>query len=316
MSQPAPFYQDVALGPADGRACWVTASDGARLRVGLWPSGDKGTILLFTGRTEYIEKYGRIAGDLNAMGYAVISIDWRGQGLSDRDLADHDLPDRNTGHIDDFLDYQLDVAAMLDCARAQNLPQPCYLLAHSMGGGIGLRSLMQDLPVKAACFSAPMWGIALAGVMRPVAWSTAWLAQSFRQGHRYIPSGKPETYINLAEFAGNQLTTDPEQFAYMKNQTTTHPELALGSPSMTWLYMALIEARDMAANPAPDVPALTFLGTNERIVDTDPIHERMSGWPRGELVMIDGAEHEVLLETPAKRDPILTRISDHFGAHP
>ncbi len=311
LTTAAPFYHDVALGPADARALWVTASDRVRLRVGLWPSGAKGTVLLFPGRTEYVEKYGLLAGDLNAMGYAVAAIDWRGQGLADRDL-----PDRNTGHIGEFSDYQLDVAAMLDCLAAQGLPEPHYLIAHSMGGCIGLRALMRGLDVRAAVFSAPMWGIAISGLMRPVAWSMSWVAHALGLGHHYVPGTKPETYVNQFPFEDNLLTTDPQQFAYMQNQLAAHPDLALGGPSLNWLYKALLETRDMAEEPAPDVPALTFLGSNERIVDVAPVHARMSGWPNGKLVMVEGAEHEVLLEVPQRRDAILAGIRDHFAAHP
>ncbi len=311
MSEDAPFHHDVALGPASARAVWVHTPDGSRLRVGLWPEGDKGTVLLFPGRTEYIEKYGLLAGDLNAMGYAVAAIDWRGQGLADRDL-----PDPNTGHIGEFTDYQQDVAALLACADGQGLPRPRYLLAHSMGGCIGLRALIEGLDVQAAVFSAPMWGIAISGLMRPVAWSMSWAARSVGLGHHYVPGTKPETYVHQFPFQDNVLTTDPDQFAYMQNQLSVHPDLALGGPSLTWLYKALHECRILAALPAPDAPALTFLGSNERVVDAAPVHARMADWPKGELALIDGAEHEVLMEAPAMRDAVLARIKAHFAAHP
>jgi lysophospholipase len=73
----APLYSDVAEGPEGGKAYWVTARDGVRLRVAAWAKGTKGTVLLMPGRTEYVEKYGRIAGDLAAEGFAMMAIDWR-----------------------------------------------------------------------------------------------------------------------------------------------------------------------------------------------------------------------------------------------
>ena len=60
--------------------------------------------------------------------------------------------------------------AMLAFApRAAACPNPAIMIAHSMGGCIGLRSLMRGLPFKAAAFSAPMWGILMAAWMRPLA---------------------------------------------------------------------------------------------------------------------------------------------------
>ena len=77
----APFDHALAEGPESARAYWITAADGVRLRVAVWPKDNaRGTIVLFPGRTEYVEKYGRVAEELTAAGYAVTAIDWRGQG--------------------------------------------------------------------------------------------------------------------------------------------------------------------------------------------------------------------------------------------
>lgn len=72
----APLFADVADGPEDGVAWWLTAEDGVRLRVGLWNrAASRGTVLLFPGRTEYIEKYGRAARALADRGHATLAID-------------------------------------------------------------------------------------------------------------------------------------------------------------------------------------------------------------------------------------------------
>ena len=66
---PAPFHADLADGPPGGRAVWLRTADEVRIRAGLWRGGDKGTVFLLPGRTEYIEKYGRAAGDLVCLLY-------------------------------------------------------------------------------------------------------------------------------------------------------------------------------------------------------------------------------------------------------
>ncbi|MDP2082970.1 MAG: alpha/beta hydrolase [Pseudotabrizicola sp.] len=308
--QIAPLYADLALGPEGGEAFWLTASDGLRIRAGVWPVGDKGTVLLFPGRTEYIEKYGLAATDLQARGYATLAIDWRGQGLADRMLAD-----RLIGHVARFQDYQLDVQAVLDLARQLGLPEPYYVLSHSMGGAIALRALMRGLPVKAAAFSAPMWGIAMAAWMRPFAQPIAQVSGWFGQAHRFAPSTSDKSYVMEAEFGGNVLTTDPEMWRYMKRQVTERPELALAGPSLGWLHTALAECRDMALAPAPDYPALTALGTAEKVVDVPPVHLRMAGWRNGRLEMFIGAEHEIPMETLPHRKRFFDLTAELFDAH-
>ena len=110
---PAPYFEDMARAPRGGRCHWLTTEDGKRIRIGHWPTEAeaRGTILIFPGRTEYIEKYAPIARRLNAAGYAVIAIDWRGQGLSQR-LQDDPRP----GHIGEFADYQRDVVEIVVAA--------------------------------------------------------------------------------------------------------------------------------------------------------------------------------------------------------
>lgn len=306
----APFFDDVADGPDDYAAWWVRADDGLRLRLCAWgrDAATRGSVLLLPGRTEYVEKYGRTASDLAARGFATMAIDWRGQGLSDRLLDD-----RRIGHVARFTDYQLDVAAMVAAAQAQDLPRPWFMLAHSMGGCIGLRAVMDRDDVTACAFTGPMWGIAMSPVARALGGALAAASTTLGIGHRLAPSTKLETYVKAEPFEDNMLTTDPDMYAYMQAQCLQYPELALGGPSLHWVHEALSETRKLARRPSPDLPCATFVGSNERIVDLDRIADRMKAWPRGTLEWIEGAEHEVLMERPETRAALTDSITALFA---
>lgn len=305
----APYHAGLAEGPPGAQVVWLT-SGGMRIRVAWWVAGGKGTVLLLPGRTECIEKYGRAAGDLVARGFSVITIDWRGQGLADRAL-----PDRMVGHVDDFAEYQQDLDAMLGQARSAGLPEPFFLVAHSMGGCIGLRGLMRGLPVKAAVFSAPMWGISMAAWLRPVASVVTAVARPLGLAHRYAPTTGGETYLLQVPFEGNVLTTDREMWDYMRRQVAEVHDLALGGPSLAWLGAALKECSALAAQSAPKVPAICALGTAEKVVDVPPVHLRMAGWANGQLDLYPGAEHEIMMEGPASRKRFFDRAAALFDAH-
>ena len=305
----APLYSAPGDAPVGGRAVWLTTPDGVQIRVAVWqPLGAQGTVLLLPGRTEYIEKYGRAANDLAQRGYATLCVDWRGQGLADRAL-----PDRMTGHVAQFLDYQTDLDAALGYARSAGLPEPYYLMAHSMGGCIGLRALTRGLPVKAAAFSAPMWGILMAAWMRPMASAISSASRWFSFDGRYAPGTGPSIYVIDQPCVGNTLTTDAEMWNYMRAQAIAHPELPLGGPSLGWLNTALGECHALTLLPSPDVPTLCALGTAEKIVDVAPIHARMAIWPRGRLDLYPGAEHEVMMERPATRGRFFDEATVLFG---
>ena len=305
---PAPFFTDVYTGPEGGAAYWVNTSDGVRIRVGYWPAENaKGTVLLFPGRTEYIEKYALCAAALAKRGYATLAVDWRGQGLADRLLDDPLI-----GHVGKFSDYQRDVAALLDTAEKLNVPKPLHLIAHSLGGCVGLRALMNGLNVTSAVFSGPMWGINMGPHLRATAWALGRLMPYLGQGHRLARKSLLRPYVLSEPFANNTLTTNETMFAMMRDHLQAHPELALAGPSFIWLRAALDETRSLACRPSPNVPCLTFLGTRERIVDVDRVHDRMAAWPNGRLDLVDGAEHEPLMEGPEVTEPLFDQIAEHF----
>ncbi len=310
LLESAPLFEEVAGGPPGGRALWVKTSDGVRIRIGAWhPRGAaQGTVLLFPGRTEYVEKYGDTARAMAERGFALLAVDWRGQGLADRLL-----PDRRIGHVERFPDYQKDVAALLRAARELDLPRPFHLLAHSMGGCIGLRAVMEGLTVQSCAFTGPMWGIQMPAHMRPIAWGLSHAAPLLGLGDRLAPGSTAGNYVEEQAFEGNWLTTDPEMYRMMREQLAAHPELGLGGPSLHWLREALRECRHLAGRPSPDLPCVTFLGGCEKIVDPQPIHDRMATWPRGELEVIAGAEHEVLMERAATRAHVFDRLAGLFS---
>lgn len=302
MEAAPPFFADVADAPPGARLRWLETSDGQRLRLALWPQGARGSVAVFPGRTEYIEKYGPTVGRLQALGLAAAVIDWRGQGLSQRSVRHSGL-----GHVDDFADYQRDVAAMM--AAVATLPQPRYLLAHSMGGCIGLRTLIETSGFRGAIFSAPMWGLEMSAVTREISTRTAQLAGLLGLGDRATPGTGGTPAPGGSDFDANRLTTDPERFAWCAAQISAHPELALGGPSLRWTQAALIEMARLGRAPPPDLPVLVFLGTDEHVVSPRTVRALTEKLPQGRLVPAHGARHEILMERDAVQAPVWDRIA-------
>ena len=303
---PAPFFDEVAEGPSGAAAYWVSSADGTRLRFAVWPEGSKGTILLFPGRTEYCEKYGRVATDFAAAGYGMVAFDWRGQGLADRPQHRRDM-----GHVTSFDEYREDVWAFRTALETLDLPKPWFLIGHSMGGAIGLRALHDGLPVAAAAFTGPMWGIQMTPFLKSIRSIVLGLAGPLGLGKSFAPTTGP--YAPMA-FDDNPLTTDRDQFDYMSRQMAAHPELTLGGPSNRWVKAALEECAALMAMSVPDLPAIALTGTREKIVEVEAVMRRMESWPNGRFVAVEGAEHEVMMESPARRTQTLDAIIALFDA--
>jgi lysophospholipase len=315
MTGPAPLFAEVADAPAGGRAFWLTTRDGARLRAAVWAGGARGAAIVFPGRTEYVEKYGRVVGRLRARGLSVAVIDWRGQGLSQRHPQTPHL-----GHVEDFRLYQEDVAALLAHPEVAALPGPRHMVAHSMGACIGLRTLLEGAFFAAAIFSAPMWHLQMRAATRELTSKMTQLANILGLGLRLTPGANARPTALAVAFEANALTSDPEHFAWCLRQITAHPELALGGPNVAWTRAALEEMARLFVAPLPAIPVLTFLGTDERVVSAAMIRTQVAKMKAGRLVTLEGARHEILMERPEiqslvwdKIDAFLARLDDAPG---
>src|SRR6185369_11975324 len=134
VSIPAnPVPEDVVTGMLKTR-------DGVGIRFARWlpPPGRKGTVCVFQGRAEFIEKYFETVRELRARGFAVATIDWRGQGGSERALSDP-----HKGHVGDFSQYELDVEALMKDVVLPDCPPPIFAIGHSMGGTVMMRVARQ-----------------------------------------------------------------------------------------------------------------------------------------------------------------------------
>lgn len=284
----APFHADVAAAPKGAAARWLRTRDGKRIRAVFWTGGSRGTVIVLPGRTEYVEKYGKVVGRLTARGFSVAVLDWRGQGLSDRDPPFPEL-----GHVDDFRAYLLDLDALLAAPEIAAGPRPLLMLCHSMGGCVGLRALVERHDFAGSIFSAPMWGIRVgraAGLLvRPLTGAASWIGL----GRRPMPGSG---LGNRGGVEGNPLTTDLNAFQAAERQVTLHPELGLGPPSIRWISAAFREMAALRRLPSPGHPMLGFLGSEERVVEPQAVIARFGQASDAELVRCPGARHEILME--------------------
>ncbi|MDE3177544.1 MAG: alpha/beta hydrolase [Pseudomonadota bacterium] len=300
------LFADADL-PSGAEERELVALDGVRLRAARWtPSHARGTVVLLGGRTEFIEKYAETIADLLARGLAVATLDWRGQGGSERQLADP-----YKGHIDDFALYERDFVAFVrevlpDC------PRPWIGLCHSMGGAIMLRIAHAGrCPFDRLALSAPM--IALYGQAEP-RWARRLVEalDALGLGGLYAPGGGGRPY-GLSPFEGNVLTSDPVRYARFGDVLRAHPALGLGGPTIGWVHAALRLMREFAEPDYPRaiaMPILVIACGADRVVDTRSVERFASRLRAGSLIVIDGARHEAMFE----RDPLRELFFKAFDA--
>ena len=310
IPDPAPLHEEIMHPAPGGTACWLRTKDGIRIRFAHWRSGSNGTILFLNGRTEYVEKYGLAASAFATRGFSFATFDWRGQGLSE--TVSHPP---GICHVDDFLDYQHDVKAVRSALSKLALPRPLFLVSHSMGGAIGLRALHEGLAVNAAVFCAPMWRIRFPPPAQFAARVLSAAAVRVGWSRRFVPGSGPSSHFELADSETNCLTSDAAIFSFLGGQLRLRPELSRGGPSCSWMHTAIRECHRLMSVRPPNLKSLVLLGTDERVVDPEAVRTLCAAWPEVELELIEGARHELLLESGELRQLVFDRTADFFLAY-
>lgn len=299
--------------PAGGVVARLEAADGTRFRVARWtPEGARrGSVVVMNGRTEYIEKYFETIGELLGRGFAVATLDWRGQGGSDRPL-----PNRQKGHVRDFALYTSDLHQMLESFAKPHCPGPYIALAHSMGGNVALRYL-RDRPgtFERAVLSAPMLGIGSGRAARALLRAASVVGNALRLGRHY-PPGLRDFGPRQRAFEGNPLTSDPQRFARMIAQLDADPGLAVGGPTFGWMraaYASMDAIRAPGFARAVETPVLIASAGADAVVSNEAQARVVAELPHGVRVAIEGARHELLMEAHRYRAQFL-RAFDEFTA--
>src|ERR1700741_1230698 len=109
--------------PEDVVSGMLKTRDGVSVRFARWapPPGRKGTVCLFPGRAEFIEKYFETVRDLRARGFGVARLDWRGQGFSTRVLGRS-----RKGYVRSFAEYGIDLDAFVNEVVLPDCPPPYF----------------------------------------------------------------------------------------------------------------------------------------------------------------------------------------------
>jgi len=277
------------------------AVDGTKLRTARWipPCAVRGTIAILGGRAEFIEKYFETIEQLLDRRFAVATMDWRGQGGSARQLKNP-----RKGHIDDFSLYERDLDGLVSEVLDPSCPRPWYGLCHSMGAAILLAVARAGrCPFDRLVLTSPM--IALAGSKRPrVVRLVVEALDAVGLGGAFVPGGGPN--IIVAEpFAGNPFTSDPARYARTSGVVAADPDLGLGWPTIGWLHAAFRLMREFEDPDFPRrtlTPILVLAAGADRVTDTRATERFASRLRAGRLIVVDGAEHEIMMERDIFRD--------------
>jgi lysophospholipase len=264
-----------------------------------------GTVVISSGRIESLIKYKEVVFDLYQNGFSVFIHDHRGQGLSGRMLNNTQI-----GHVDNFSDYVADIKKFMDEVVTKKTQHKPSLLCHSMGGAIGVLTVLRypELFEKVA-FSAPMFGV------RPPL--PNWFAKLLFKLHGSL--NKQAAYFfgqkdyESQPFDNNELTHSKVRYQIFRQEYLATPQVQLGGVSGKWLKMAAYAMDEIEQNVHRfPIPALVIQAGSDQIIDNKRQSRVVAKMTHSELMVIDGAKHELLEEQDKFRVPSLTAIMNFF----
>ena len=288
----------------DARCQEMTCFDGLKVRTAVWPSlfpAPKGTVCILQGRSEFIEKYYEVVQDLRQRGFAVVTMDWRGQGGSERLL-----PDPLKGHVRRFSDYGADLLQFLREVALPDGPPPHFALAHSMGGLILLSNLPQmRTMLERTMISAPLVQLAREqrifvgssmqqSTIRNIASLQRWLGR----GRAYM-IGVHRTILEPTGFEGNPLTSDGPRYDRTRRLLTDFPELGIAGPTAQWVHesckaMDKLQSSDLQSRI--HIPTLIVTASLDTIVSSKAAEYFASTTRAVKAIGLPGSRHEIMME--------------------
>ena len=276
-------------------------NDGTAVRVGSFGT-DQGRpdCVFLPGLGDFLEKRTAIAERLEREGYRTFSLDWRGQGRSQR-LGRHP----KAAHLNGYDDLLADIDSLLEW-RADE--RPFWLLGYSMGGTAALlwRQGREAVP---AMLISPMLAMRL-----PM---SEGLVLTLAKGARYIGRSQAfasgETASDPMEwtFDDNTITDDAARYEELKGLLARHEGALVTGTTWGWVEASIIAMRRARSTKLARPERVLFvLAAGDRSVDPDGSFDfaTASGAP---ILRLNG-NHDLFLSGATSEEELWTELLRHL----
>ena len=262
--------------------------DAAEYRVVLQsflPLNPKGTVFIFHGYYDHVGIYGHIVRYALAQGYAVVTYDLPGHGLSSGPVAT----------ISSFYEYQMVLKTCIELIRGQ-FPEPWFVIAQSTGAAVMIDYMLGDqLDEQTSPFKKI---VMLAPLVRPVHWGLS-------RGLYHIVSPFKD-YIER-KFVTN--SSDDEFLRFLREDDILQSKQV--SSKFVGAMIAYIDRVEKAAPVA--ISPLIIQGDLDKTVDfrrNIPLLKQKFLDPK--IAMIEGAQHQLANESVALRNIVFDHVTNYF----
>lgn len=292
----------------------IVFGDGTQVRYGyVEPPGEaRAQIVFFPGYSAPLELYYETFRDFLDAGYAVVAMDWPGQGGSSRPL-----PNTHKAHAETLDDHLRAADVVID--RAAREGRPLVLMGMSLGGQLATRlANRRGEDFAAAVFVAPAYSVSNEQpewLVRAIV-GTA-VATGF--GDRYTP-WRGDWEFNHATFYEGKGTCghDPVRMKLWYAWLATRPELRLGGPTFAFMD-ALYSSSDIVTAPGYlediELPVLMATAGRDVFIDSAVAEAGCERMPNCSLRRYEEAKHCLFEEADEYREPFMRDVLAFMNRH-
>jgi len=248
------------------------------------PEQPSATLFLLHGYYDHMGLYRHVIEWALGQGFAVISCDLPGHGLSSGERAS----------ISDFAVYQQVLQALFEQARALQLPRPWHLCGQSTGGAIAVDHLLYQGA------HSPVDGqvILLAPLVRPCAWR--WSKFSYRVLRHFV---------NGIERRFSENTNDPAFLPFLQADPLQPRRLPTA-----WVGALIAWVKRIEAAPKSTRRPLIVQGEADGTVDWPYNLEVLKAkFAEPQILMLPDARHHLANELPGIRQRYFDFIDQRLG---
>lgn len=248
------------------------------------PAQPVATLFLLHGFYDHMGLFRHVIEWALGKGYAVLSCDLPGHGLSSGARAS----------IDDFAVYQQVLDALFLQAQALDLPQPWHLCGQSTGGAIVVDHLLH------CAEQSPAQGqvMLLAPLVRPRAWGRSKLSYSLL---RHFVSGIERRFTDNS--------SDPAFLPFLQADPLQPRRLPTA-----WVGALVQWVKHIEAAPRSDRPLLIVQGEADGTVDWQHnLRILRDKFAQPQILMLPQARHHLANELPDVRQQYFTFLGQHLG---
>ncbi|WP_028693284.1 alpha/beta hydrolase [Pseudomonas cremoricolorata] len=248
------------------------------------PAQPVATLFLLHGFYDHMGLFRHVIEWALGKGYAVLSCDLPGHGLSSGPRAS----------IDDFAVYQQVLDALFIQAQALELPQPWHLCGQSTGGAIVVDHLLH------CAEQSPAQGqvVLLAPLVRPRAWGRSKLSYSVL---RHFVSGIERRFTDNS--------SDPAFLPFLQADPLQPRRLPTA-----WVGALVQWVKHIEAAPRSNRPLLIVQGEADGTVDWQHnLRVLQDKFAKPQILMLPQARHHLANELPDVRQQYFTFLGQHLG---